>query len=461
MAATVRAAMATVLAACAMAQAGGDPVGWRNDGTGKFAGARPPLEWSQASNVLWKTAVPQRSNASPVLVGDLLFICAEPSVLMCLAAKDGAVLWQRPNSPADIAPPDQAAAILEKEKAAAALRGRVGALEKQLKQAEKKQKENPADAQASEAVKKQQADLDAARAELSPLADFLPPSTHDVNGYSTPTPASDGERVYALFGTGIAACYDLKGNRLWARLIERPTAGWGHSASPVLAGNRLVVHINAVFALDKDTGAEVWKHKATAKFGSPVRARLGNEDVVVTAGGDVLRVADGTVLARNVCGLEYCAPIVQDGVAYFVQHGGKAVRLPADASTNAAAAALWETQPPKERYYASPVCHDGILYAITQKQELSALDAATGTVLYSHKLPMGGTVYPSVTLAGSLLCVSSDDGTMLMVEPGRDGRVVATNRLEAFRSSPLFDGNRFFVRGLQNLYCIAAGGAAR
>ena len=60
--------------------------------------------------------------------------------------------------------------------------------------------------------------------------------TNDVNGYSSPTPATDGRNVYVLFGTGVAACYDLEGNRKWARVVEKPTHGYGHSASPLLIG---------------------------------------------------------------------------------------------------------------------------------------------------------------------------------------------------------------------------------
>ena len=65
-----------------------------------------------------------------------------------------------------------------------------------------------------------------------------------------------GDRVWVLFGTGVAAAFDLeRDKRLWARVAGRPTNGWGHSASPVLVDGKLILHIDrTVHALDPETG---------------------------------------------------------------------------------------------------------------------------------------------------------------------------------------------------------------
>ena len=47
--------------------------------------------------------------------------------------------------------------------------------------------------------------------ELDAVSEWRQPSTHGTNGYSSPTPVSDGQNVFVLFGTGVAACYDLDG----------------------------------------------------------------------------------------------------------------------------------------------------------------------------------------------------------------------------------------------------------
>jgi len=50
--------------------------------------------------------------------------------------------------------------------------------------------------------------------------------------------------------------------------------------------------------------------------------------------------------------------------------------------------------------------------------------------------------------------VSSDNGTTFVMEPGRHGKIVARNKLEHFRSTPVFRGERMYVRTWKNLCCI-------
>ena len=117
---------------------------------------------------------------------------------------------------------------------------------------------------------------------------------------------------------------------------------------------------------------------------------------------------------------------------------------------------LWTAKPASDRYYASPVLHDGLLYAITQRSVFTVLDAADGAVVYSKNLGLKGTVYPSICLAGGRLYVSGDQGGTLVIEPGREYRELASNTLEQFRSSPVFEGGKIYIRGLKHLFCIGA-----
>ena len=74
-------------------------VGWRSDGTGRYLGADPPLQWSAEKGVIWKAKLPSWSNASPVLsgagAGAVLFVCSEPHQLLAVEAASGRLLWQR------------------------------------------------------------------------------------------------------------------------------------------------------------------------------------------------------------------------------------------------------------------------------------------------------------------------------------------------------------------------------
>jgi len=95
--------LCAVLAALTTCINAAEPVGWRADGHGRFTDASPPLEWSNVKNVAWKCPTDKGSNASPVLVGERIFICAEPNRLVCVAAETGEILWERANPLADVA----------------------------------------------------------------------------------------------------------------------------------------------------------------------------------------------------------------------------------------------------------------------------------------------------------------------------------------------------------------------
>ncbi len=76
--------------------------GWRNDGTGRFPHANPPLQWSKENNVAWKVELPGKSLASPVVVGKQVFVTSDPAELICLSTADGQVIWRKSHEYADV-----------------------------------------------------------------------------------------------------------------------------------------------------------------------------------------------------------------------------------------------------------------------------------------------------------------------------------------------------------------------
>ena len=461
-----RASLIALAALCACLLAAqtwaADAVGWRTDGTGKYLDANPTVEWSPDSNVIWKTPMPNWSNSTPIIVGDRLFVCAEKSTLLCVGLGDGEILWQRSNELTDLVDADEAARITAAQKAGAELRARIGKAQGEMRKLSKQSQDKPDDADLKAKVdtaKKQIADM---WKQLQPYnnAWYSLPDVDATNGFTSATPVSDGEKVWAVFGTGLVVCYDLEGNKLWGRVVEKPTIGYGPCASPIIVGDKLLVHLRSLTALDPETGETIWQTKAEHGFGTTATARIGDTDVAITAKGDIVRVDDGKLLAKSLAKLEYCGPVVEDGVVYFIQHGGKAFKLPETIENDSLAAeTLWQTKPRKDRYYGSPVVHEGLIYACAQKNQFSVIDAETGQVVYEQRLDMGkGTCYPSVTMAGDLLFVSSDNGTTCVVKPGREYQEVARNKLELFRSSPVFVGDRLYIRTYKNLYCLGETG---
>lgn len=438
-----------------------EPVGWRTDGTGKYPDANPPIHWSPTENVVWATPMPSWSNSTPIIVGDRLFVCSEPSTLVCVRLSDGHILWQSTNDYEDTVSPQEAADIRRAREEAEGLHQQLKPVEAELNNFKQELQDNPDNAELKDkiaALEQQRKGLQDQLVAYDEAWWQLPP-THEVNGYSSPTPVSDGQHVYVVFGTGVVACYDLVGNRKWIRFLEKPEQpdDRGHSASPLLVEGKLLVHILHLTALNPETGETLWQVRLPESWGTPLQARIGDVAVVVTPAGDIVNVTDGRVLAASQAKLDYCAPIVEGHLIYFIQKGGKALRLPTRATETVIPEVLWETNPRDDRYYTSPVIHEGLIYAVTQKGILSVIDANTGQVVYERSLDLGGgTAFPSVTLARDYLYVSSDNGTTVVLQPGREYQEVARNSLEAFRSSPIFVSDRMYVRGLQQLYCIRA-----
>ena len=65
---------------------------------------------------------------------------------------------------------------------------------------------------------------------------------HEIGNPASPTPATDGERVYVYFGSYGLVCYDLDGNQKWERRLPLPENYYGAAASPIVAGELLVLN---------------------------------------------------------------------------------------------------------------------------------------------------------------------------------------------------------------------------
>lgn len=434
--------------------------GFRGDGSGRFAATAPLVEYATEKNVIWKTKLPAWSNASPIAMGDRLFVCGEPAVLVCLRANDGSVLWQAANGTEELlGDADKALLRAEQERAdqcAKLMRetqDKLGALSREIGTSDNKAK---FDAQVEELTAKLQALRQAWQP--MPLAQkHRLPSAHGNTGYSTPTPVTDGRLVWVVFGNGVAACYTPAGERKWIKLVERPSQGHGHSASPVLAGGQLILAINEVHGLDPATGEERWHAPSAARFGTPVAATIGQVPVVVTANGELLRATDGRVLAAKLGGLAYNSPVVADGVAYFVNEGqATAWKLPSETGESFVPKKLWETAIGRERQYASPAVHNGLLFALAANGNLTVLDAQTGAKVLEHPLKLNGTCYSSLMVIGDRLHVFSEGGSTVVLTADREVRELMRAAVESVRSSPLFFGQRLYLRSMNHLFCFGA-----
>jgi len=77
------------------AQAGRTEVhGYRAD----YSDAEPPTNWTRRVNVRWTAYLPSVGGSNPIILGERLYVTAEPDRLLCLDTEDGEQVWEQRNS---------------------------------------------------------------------------------------------------------------------------------------------------------------------------------------------------------------------------------------------------------------------------------------------------------------------------------------------------------------------------
>lgn len=443
-----------------------------------------PVPYAE-KNIVWVSRLPERSNAPPIVVGDRLFVSAEPDELLCLDKATGEVLWRRLNGLYEATPEAQRAANPVFKDQVAPLAEELARTTDYDKGLELRRKIHDLLVAADEKTYKQKWDGHLA-------AHFA------IVGFAT-NPVSDGKHVWAFYGQGVVACYDLEGNRRWITRLDAPEIRY--SCTPALIGDRLVCIFGGMQGLDAGTGKVLWKQPDITSIASLIPARIAGTDVVSTRDGRVVRAADGQVVWKNPHIREgdtgWGAPVFI-GQTLYVAWNGVTVLIVADfsevtgdawqpkvrvievATDNHRPNGEWLDRPTA----GSPLIWDGIYYAIDQYGIFYAVDLETGKTLYKHDAGFDELhhynaigVGASATLGGRHIYVLDNQGTCVVLQPGREFKQVAVNRIETTlqrqwpippqeliaNAAPVFDGDRLYIRGEQYLYCIGqhAGPAAR
>ena len=270
-----------------------------------------------------------------------------------------------------------------------------------------------------------------------------------------PTPVSDGSRVYIWSGMGVAACYDLEGNRQWITRVKTDHLTYG--SSPALADGMLVVYLNKVYGLDAATGKLVWEQpRIRSNVAALLGATLGGQQVVVTQRGDVIRPKDGELLFRQRGSevsndLGWAPPVILGNRVYTLRYGVAWMLIRDYTSVEGK---HWEpevvgdlTLPEGsslkpdgkhiERFTAgSPLVWNDILYTVDIYQTLYAVDLKTGKMLYRQILDLDGLMHynavpvaASPTLIGDNIVLLDNQGTAVVVKAGPTFQQVAQNRI--------------------------------
>jgi outer membrane protein assembly factor BamB len=396
--------------------------------------ANPPVHWSETNNLRWKTALPGKGHSSPIVFGDSVY-----------------VLTAAPVGPAQKPVYDDAPGVHDSVPVthryqffALALSRRDGGV------------------QWSKILNEE----------------WPHEGGHQTGSLASSSPTTDGERLYAFFGSRGLYCLELNGEVKWQKDLGRMHTlhAHGEGSSPVLHGDSLFVcwdheSQSFLYAFDKHTGKILWETARDEKtsWSTPlVVEEPGRAQVIVSATKRVrgYDAATGTELWQ-------CAGLTENVVASPVYYRGlliagnsyysqamMAIRLAgAKGDLSGTDHVVWKLNR-LSPYVSSPLLYEDTLYVVRHNQNvLSRFDPLTGKPR-GEPLRLDGIkdfIFSSPVGAAGRVYVTGRDGSTVVLRHDRENATLAVNHLEdTFSASPAVVDREFYLRGEKFLYCLAS-----
>jgi outer membrane protein assembly factor BamB len=314
---------------------------------------------------------------------------------------------------------------------------------------------------------------------------------HPKGSHANSTPATDGQRIVAIFGSEGLFCFDMEGELLWRKdlgpmdsgFFMSPTAQWGFASSPIIHEGKVVVLCDVLgdsflATFDLADGREIWRtaRQEVPTWGTPTIAKSGDRTLILVNGWKHTGGYDFTtgeeVWKLNGGGdIPVPTPVIGHGFGYFTSAHGRfrpmrAIRLDAEGDitppdvgdTNQAIAWAHSRQ---GNYMQTPIVVGDLLFSCTDNGILTCFDAKTGAIRYSERLGKGGQGFTASPVSdGQHLFLASEQGEVFIVPVADKFSVVATNELgEPCMASPALSEGTIFFRTQGKV--IAIGSANR
>ncbi len=290
---------------------------------------------------------------------------------------------------------------------------------------------------------------------------------HPKTSMAGATPVTDGNRVFALFGTGDLAAFDADGNLLWYRALVRDyptiTNQVGMAASPVLWKDVLLLPLenagdqSLAVALDARTGKNLWKAERTRDINwvTPLLRPHGDR-------AEVLFQSSGELTAYDVQTGEKRWAYKAGGLGTIAMPVALGDLVLAPAGEAAALRPPTEKGDPKAEWtsnklrsgYTTPLHYQKRLYAINGGF-LNCVGAEDGKAVGSA-VRLRGTFWASPIAADGRLYAVNEEGTTFVVQLGDKQELVATIPLgEEVLATPAIADGAIYLRTSEHLYCFA------
>jgi outer membrane protein assembly factor BamB len=411
--------------------------GWRGPRrTGEAPLADPPLVWSEQLNVAWKAEIPGKGSATPIVWGETVF------VLTAVPTGD------------PVAPPEETGATEER-------RGPRGIVPTRVQQF---------------TILALGRD-DGRVLWQKVLREQLPhEGTHPTGTWASPSPVTDGERVYAFFGSYGLYCLDLAGQLLWETDLGdlQTRLAFGEGSSPALHDGTLVVNWDHegesfIVALDKMTGREIWRRDRDERtsWSTPLVVEHGGRRQVITSATHRVRSYDlesgELIWQAGGMTVNVIPTPVASGRTVILTSGFRgnallAVNLDGAWGDITASDAIVWTLDRDTPYTPSPLLYGDHLYFLKSNDGiLSSYEVRTGEKKFGPvRLDKVPNVYASPLGAADRVYVVGRDGATVVVAHGDRFQLLAENELDdGFDASPVAVDSELYLRGRHFLYRIS------
>lgn len=382
-----------------------------------------PIQWGgpEKKNVLWEAPLKSQGHASPIVWGDLVFVCGvhwpetvedrkeviPDQHVTCYQASDGKVLWDT------VVPPGPW------------LR-----------------------------------------------TDFR---SGPGGGYAAATPTTDGKLLFCAFGSSVLAALDMQGKIVWRKEIVPYTFDVTIGSSPVLYGDTVILFCamsqksdSRVVAFDKRSGDVKWETKlAETDFGhsTPVIISVNNKDqmLLVASGMKEYEKALKSIDPTNGKILWWCrgegdaaSPAYGCGMVYFDSgRGGPGIALDPTGTGDVSKTHIRWTITQEGQALSSPIIVGKYLYRLHTPGIIKCWEVTTGKQIYSEQFKGISSTWASPVTDADGHLFFANAGKSYVIGTGPEFDVLAVNELgDGNHPSPAVANGRMFLVGMKNLYCI-------
>jgi outer membrane protein assembly factor BamB len=385
----------------------------------------PPLRWDDKTNVAWKTPIPGRGSATPIVWGERIFVLT-------------AVDTGQKADPKDLPRPDPK---FQKKTTPPGTYHRFIVL--------------ALDRKTGKVIWEKTA------AERVPHEGH-----HESHSYAAGSPVTDGKRLYVSFGSFGVYCYDFDGNLLWHRDLPRleTRLGWGEASTPLVHDGKVYLNWDqegpsALYALEAATGKTEWKadRDEVSSWATPLVVTRGGKTRVIMPGTRKVRCYDaesGKELWTHDGLTVNCipTPVIKGDVALVLSGYGKA----AGGAYTLDGKQLWKFEKGTPYVPSPALAGDRLWFTLANVGLVSCVDVRTGKpVIDQARLNALRNLYASPVVAAGRVYIIDREGTCAVLKQADKLEVLAVNRLgEPVDASPVVVGKQLLLRGDKHLWCI-------